>query len=98
VSPFDDVDLPGGAGLRRELAKLRTIADRFEQLYGHTPLGVAVHRSGIAGFHLTYPGIASKARRKRPKSRHNVDPVTERGRPTRPGRSSTGTGGPKTGK
>jgi hypothetical protein len=98
VGPFENVDLPGGKALRDELAALRTLTDRFELLYGHTPMGVAVHRAGIAAFHFTYPGLARARPRKRPKSSTDKNPITQRGRPTRPGRSSGGTGGPTTGK
>lgn len=104
VRPFYDVELPGGANLRRELELLDSMVSGFENFYGHTPIAAGLHRSGIAHFWITHPGIAGArgargARpRKRPKSTKDRDPVTERGRPARPGRSSGGTAGPTTGK
>jgi hypothetical protein len=99
VRPFFDVELPGGAGLRKELEILDSLMSSFENLYGHTPIAAGMHRSGIAHFRITYPGIAAKGGpRKRPRSTQDVDPVTERGRPARPGRSSGSSAGPTTGK
>jgi hypothetical protein len=99
VRPFFDVELPGGADLRKELEILDSLMSSFENLYGHTPIAAGMHRSGIAHFRITYPGIAAKGgARKRPRSTQDVDPVTERGRPARPGRSSGSSAGPTTGK
>ncbi len=100
VRPFYEVDLPGGAALNKELGALESMVNQFEALYGHTPLAVALHKQGIARFRFTYPGIAGKRPRVRPKSSNENDPKTERGRarPQRTGSSSGGTGTPVTGK
>ena len=86
--------------MRQQMAVLATMVDRFEQLYGHTPMAAALHRSGVATYFVTYPGVPSKQPRRRPKSAGEKNPLTERGRarPTRPGSSSGGTTGPTTGK
>jgi hypothetical protein len=98
VGPFFGVELPGGAALRAELQTLDSMVRRFETLHGHTPVAAGLHRSGIAHFWLTYPGVAGKLPRKRPKSSADKDPITERGRLPRAGGSSGGTAGPTTGK
>ncbi|MEE2887747.1 MAG: hypothetical protein VX951_09995 [Planctomycetota bacterium] len=98
VRPFFDVELPGGAALRKELEILDSAVSAFENFYGHTPIAAGLHRSGIAHFRITYHGLASKGPRKRPRSSQTADPVTERGRPSRPGRSSSATSGATTGK
>ena len=100
VAPFFGVDLPGGEALKKELAVLQSMVDAFERLHGHTPVAAGLHRSGIAIFHVTYRGIAGKRPRRRPKSRTDQDPLTQRGpaRPSRSGGSSAGAGGPTTGR
>ena len=100
VRPFYEVDLPGGATLKKELQVLESMVNEFEALYGHTPLAVALHKQGIARYKFTYPGIAGKRRRVRPRSSNEKDPTTERGRarPARTGGSSGGTGTPVTGR
>ena len=100
VRPFFGVELPGGAALRKELEILDSAVSAFENFYGHTPIAAGLHRSGIAHFWITYHGLASKGPRprKRPRSSQKADPVTERGRPARAGRSSGSTAGATTGK
>lgn len=100
VRPFYDVELPGGAALRKELQVLESMVNEFEAHYGHTPLAVALHRQGIARYTFSYPGIAGERPRIRPKSSNEKDPITERGRPrpARTGGSSGGTGTPVTGR
>ena len=79
---------------------MESMVNQFEALYGHTPLAVALHKQGIARFRFTYPGIAGKRPRVRPRSSNEKDATTERGRarPQRTGSSSGGTGTPVTGK
>jgi len=100
VRPFYEVDLPGGAALKKELQALESMANEFEALYGHTALAVALHKQGIARYSFSYPGIAGTRPRPRPKSSNEKDPITERGRarPARTGGSSGGTGTPVTGR
>lgn len=100
VRPFYDVDLPGGDKFRKELQVLESMVNEFEALYGHTPLAVALHKQGIARFSFSYPGIAGKRPRIKPRSSNEKDPTTERGRPrpARTGGSSGGTGTPVTGR
>ena len=100
VRPFYEVDLPGGATLKKELQVLESMVNEFETLYGHTPLAVALHRQGIARYRFAYPGIAGRPPRVRPKSSNEKNPTTERGRarPARTGGSSGGTGTPITGR
>ena len=88
VRPFFAVELPGGQMLRDELVKLDEMVRSFESRFGHTPLAAALHRSGIAHFWVTYPGVAGTRSRPRPDSSQNGDGTTPRGRPVRPG--STG--------
>jgi hypothetical protein len=98
VRPFLQVELPGGARLREELLRLDALASRFLESHAHTPFAVALHRQGIARFHLAYPGTVENER-ERPRSRTAPDPgVTTGGtRPPRAGGGSGGTGGPVTG-
>jgi len=100
VRPFYDVDLPGGDRFKKELQVLESMVNEFEALYGHTPLAVALHKQGIARFTFSYPGIAGKRPRVKPRSSNEKDPTTERGRarPARTGGSSGGTGTPVTGR
>ncbi|MCC6670121.1 MAG: VWA domain-containing protein [Planctomycetes bacterium] len=99
--PFLEVELPGGPRLREELLRLDAMIVRYHELYAHTPFAVALHRQGVARFHLTYPGIAVDIDRQRPKSKNAPDPVTvtESGRPPRAGATGAGAGpsGPTTG-
>ena len=89
--------LPGGKALAKELARLDAMVTGYQHRYGNTPYAVALHRAGIARFHLTYRGIGSRTKRQRPSSKTPPNPVTERGRPVRSGPSSGGASGPKTG-
>jgi hypothetical protein len=93
VEPFYEVELPGGAALRPELERLATMRRDFLQRYAHTPYAYALARMGIATFHLTYPGIAGRVPRVRPKSGADTGPVT----PTRPSRNSGGSSGAPSG-
>lgn len=95
--PFLEVDLPGGAKLREELVELDAMITKFAASHEQTPFLVALNRQAIARFHLTYPGVATKIDRERPKSKKAPDPTTQTGgnRPSRGG--ATGTGGGSTG-
>jgi hypothetical protein len=101
VRPFYEVELPGGPALRQELEKLDVLASAFLARYGHTQYAYALHRAGIARFHLTYPGIAGAQPRVRPKSDADTNPTTTPRftRPDRGGSSASpgGASGPTTG-
>lgn len=99
--PFFDVELPGGARLKDELGKLDAMLVKYAASYENTPFLVAVHRQGLARFHLLYAGGTTKLDRERPKSKNAPDPTTQSGgnRPVRGGATGTGGGsaGPTTG-
>ena len=99
--PFLEVELPGGAALREELGKLDAMVTRFAATYDQTPYVVALHRQGLARFHLTYPGVLAERPRERPNSQSAPDPtpLTGGARPARGGTTGTGGGaaGPTTG-
>lgn len=98
VLPFREVELPGGAALRVELDRLEAMRATFLQRFGHTQYAFGLHRSGIARFHLTYPGIVGKVPRPRPKSDSDTTPPLTPTRPTRSGPgATTGPSGPTTG-
>lgn len=99
VRPFEHVELPGGEELRAGLRELEIEVARYREAHGHTPFAVALHRSGIARFHLTYQGITTNPERPRSRSKSPDDPTTTtgRGRPQRAGGSSGGSSGPTTG-
>ncbi len=98
VRPFRELELPGGPAFRQEMDRLEAMHAAFLQRFGHSQYGFAFARAGIARFHLTYPGIAGRPPRVRPKSESETNPVTTP-RPTRPvrGAPATGAGGPTTG-
>ncbi len=101
VRAFYEVDLPGGEMLRKELEVLEALTTKFMARYGHTQYAFALHRAGIARFHLTYPGIAGERPRIRPKSdADDAATTTPRiNRPERGGGASTGEStGPTTGR
>jgi len=98
VRPFFAVELPGGAALRPELEKLDALCTQFVARYGHSPFAFAMHKAGIAQFHATFPGIAGKPPRRRPKSSNDDAPPITSGRPVRGQPASGGTAtGPTTG-
>lgn len=90
VRPFKDVFLPGGDLFRNELAKLERMWTDFLTAYEHTPYTVALHRAGIARFHLTYASGAT-GQRPRPKARRPGQTVTAN-KPKRPNRTSASGG------
>lgn len=98
VRPFYEIELPGGPALRRELEQLDALFTAFQQRYGQSQFGLALRRNGIARFWPSFPGIAGKPPRQRPKSGSDTaGPVTP-SRPTRAGPGSTGgASGPTTG-
>ncbi len=98
VRPFFAVELPGGAALRPELEKLDQLYTAYQQRYGKSQFGYALRRNGIAQFWVTFPGVAAKIPRQRPKSENdNTPPITPRRPPREGGSSSGGTSGPTTG-
>ena len=100
VEPFERVQLPGGALLRKELARLQNMRQKIEERYGHTGYAFGLHRAGIAVFYFTFPGLAKTPRRPRNKSKKKdtQTAATERGRPSRAGGRSGGrSGGARTG-
>jgi len=99
AAPFLQVELPG-ENIDKELQRLDTEITRFLDRYAHTPFAIALDRSGIARFHLTFPGIPRSRPRKRPRSQTSDQPKTptKTGRPSRSGSGSGSTSGPTTGK
>ena len=100
MRPFLALDLPGGDAFRRELEALDSVVEPFLERYEHTPFAVALRRSGIARFHPTFLGSGAPPPRLRPRSSTLEDPLTERGRATRPDAAggSRPSSGPTTGK
>lgn len=99
VRPFFAVELPGQAALRPELEALDALYTAFQARYGKSQFGYALRRNGIAQFWPTFPGIAQKLPRKRPKTAgEDPGPITPK-RPPREGGtgSSGGSSGPTTG-
>ena len=100
VEPFNEVDLPGGKRLQKELDILDSMTSAYTKSYSHTPFVVALHRAGIARFHFTYRGSGGKYKRPHRKSKtaKKPDTTTEHNRPNRRG-ATTGGGstGPTTG-
>jgi hypothetical protein len=98
VHPFFAIELPGGEALRPELEKLDQLYTAFQARYGRTQFGYALRRNGIAQFWVTFPGVAQKLPRNRPKSENDqTGPITPRRPPREGGSSSGGTSGPTTG-
>jgi hypothetical protein len=97
VRPFFAVELPGGAAVRSELEALEALYSAFQTRYGKSQFGYALRQNGIAQFWPTFPGVAGKLPRVRPKTANeNAPPITPR-RPPREGGASTGGTGPTTG-
>lgn len=98
VKPFYGVELPGGDELREELELLDRMFTAYQVRLGKSPFGFALRRNGIARFWPTFPGVAGKVNRRRPKSSNDQNgPITPR-RPSRRGGGSTGApSGPVTG-
>jgi hypothetical protein len=98
VQPFFAVELPGRPALRAELELLDRLYRDYQQRYGKSQFGQLLRRNGIAQFWPTFPGVAGKLPRHRPKTANEpAGPVTPR-RPTRESGSSGGGGaGPTTG-
>lgn len=98
VRPFFAVELPGGPALRTELEALDRLFADFEARYGQSQFGMLLRRNGIAQFWPTFPGIAGKLPRQRPKTPSEPNAPTTPRRPPRAGGSSTGgASGPATG-
>lgn len=97
VRPFFAVELPGKQALRPELEALDALYTAYQARYGKSQFGYALRRNGIAQFWPTFPGIAGKIPRQRPKTPSDEGgPITPR-RPPREGGSTGGTSGPTTG-
>ena len=98
VRPFFAIELPGGEALRPELEKLDQLYTTFQSRYGKSQFGYALRRNGIAQFWVTFPGIAAKLPRNRPKSENDqTGPITPRRPPREGGSSAGGSSGPTTG-
>jgi hypothetical protein len=98
VRPFFAIELPGGEALRPELEKLDQLYTAFQARYGKSQFGYALRRNGIAQFWVTFPGIAAKLPRNRPKSENDqTGPITPRRPPREGGSSAGGSSGPTTG-
>lgn len=100
VAPFFRVRLPGGKALTKELHLLEHVTKEFIRDYRQTPYAVALHRAGIARFHLIHRKPPARARTS---SKTVAGPVTggsARGRPVRnPGATTGGAAsGPTTGR
>lgn len=89
--------LPGGDEVRAELELLDAEFDAYMARHAHGPWAVALHRAGVAYFHLTWSGLSAETR-VRPKSKGATEsnPKTGGARPARGGGSSGGSG-PRTG-
>lgn len=98
VRPFLAVDLPGKATLAAELTLLDAQYTAFMLRWGKSQFGYALRRNGIAQFWPTFPGVAGKLPRQRPKSGSDPQgPLTPK-RPSREGGASAGgASGPTTG-
>ncbi|MBM4060626.1 MAG: hypothetical protein FJ265_05960 [Planctomycetes bacterium] len=97
VRPFFAVELPGGTRLHPELQKLDAQFTAYLARYGKSQFGFALRRNSIAQFWPTFPGVAGKLPRVRPKTANDqAPPITPR-RPPREGGASTGGTGPTTG-
>ena len=98
VKPFYAVELPGGAELHRELERLDALFLGYMARWGRSQFGTALRQNGIARFWPTFPGVAGKVPRVRPKTDNKPEgPITPR-RPTRNGGGSAGSpSGPTTG-
>jgi hypothetical protein len=95
VRPFQEVELPGGEPLRKELDRLDKMVGAFLERYGHTQYAFALHRSGIAHFMFGYAGVVTNVPRPKPRSDSDDKPTTPT-RPARGGAPATPTG-PTTG-
>ncbi|MEY2806240.1 MAG: hypothetical protein RIR65_657 [Planctomycetota bacterium] len=97
VDHFHAQHLPGGDAVRAELKLLESEFDAYMARHAHGPWAVAIHRAGVAYFHLTWSGLAVESR-VRPKSKGATEsnPKTGGARPARGGGSSGGSG-PRTG-
>lgn len=97
VAPFLTIELPGMPALRPELEALDRLYVAYQQRYGKSQFGLLLRRNGIAQFWPTFPGVAGKAPRQRPKSNSETNGPTTPSRPARQGGGSAGATGPTTG-
>ncbi len=97
IDHFHAQRLPGGDEVRAELKLLEAEFDAYMSRHAHGPWAVALHRAGVAYFHLTWSGLSVETR-VRPKSKGatEANPKTGGARPARGGGSSGGSG-PRTG-
>lgn len=98
VRPFYAVELPGRLALRPELEALDALYVAYQARYGRSQFGHLLRQNGIAQFWPTFPGVAGKIPRQRPKTAGDEGgPITPK-RPVREGGSSSGgSSGPTTG-
>ncbi|MBK8096127.1 MAG: hypothetical protein IPK26_03420 [Planctomycetes bacterium] len=98
VRPYFAVELPGKTTLPAELALLDAQYAAFMIRWGKSQFGYALRRNGIAQFWPTFPGVAGKLPRQRPKSGSDPQgPVTPKRPPREGGASTGGSSGPTTG-
>lgn len=96
ATPFLAVELPGKDLLRPEFLTLQTELDGYLQKHANGPWAFAIHREGIAMFHIVPTGNTTE-QRVRPKSKTGTEATPKTGG-ARPSRGGSGSGsGPRTG-
>jgi hypothetical protein len=97
VRCFENIRLPGGEALTREILALADKVEGFLARESNTPFAAAVHRSGIARFHLAVRGKYVTPERRVPGS-ESESTATKPDRPSRAGGDAGGgSGGPASG-
>lgn len=96
AAPFLAVEVPGKDLLRPEILALQSELDGYMQKHANGPWAFAIHREGLAYFHIVPTGNVTE-QRVRPKAKTGTEAQPKTGG-TRPSRGGSGSGsGPRTG-